>query len=521
MKKKNNQGSSIYNRAKTWQIALTTMTGIGQMMFYVLMTSATYIGNANFGILVGVTGVIITLSRLFDGVTDPIIALIMEKFDSKFGKIRFFTMIGWAIMSIATTLMCNVGPKLHLDGAAGIAFFVLCYVIYIIGYTFCSISGQINANVLTNDPKQRPTISVWNTAYSYLAPMIMSVVSMSVILPKFDNIQSTPYFATFNIVVVAVSFVFYFLSCVGVSKFDKPESFENIKIGKSKEEKPSFKDMIALIKSNKELQRYIIAAGSDKLAQTIGSASVVSTMLFGIIVGSMSLSSILSAIAMLPSIIFAVIGSKIAGKKGSLKVMRDWSKICIVVNIIYAAFILFAPLSMVGDLMNKTASSTVAAIIIAIMFLLINFAVNATKMVVSVATNSLRMDIVDYELDRTGKYMPATVSATYSFVDKVISSFGAFIATAMIGLIGYTTTVPQQGDPLTLGVKVITVVLLIAFPVIGWVCTILAMRKSKLTFEKMEEVQKNIADKKAQASKNTNEETEEIIEESVTDFVEG
>ena len=36
-----------YNRAKTWQIALATMTGAGQMVFYMLMTSATYIGNAN------------------------------------------------------------------------------------------------------------------------------------------------------------------------------------------------------------------------------------------------------------------------------------------------------------------------------------------------------------------------------------------------------------------------------------------------------------------------------------------
>ena len=53
-----------YKKAKTWQIALATMTGAGQMVFYMLMTSATYIGNANFGILVAVTGVIITASRI-------------------------------------------------------------------------------------------------------------------------------------------------------------------------------------------------------------------------------------------------------------------------------------------------------------------------------------------------------------------------------------------------------------------------------------------------------------------------
>lgn len=92
--------------------------------------------------------------------------------------------------------------------------------------------------------------------------------------------------------------------------------------------------------------------------------------------------------------------------------------------------------------------------------------------------------------------MPASISATYSFVDKFISSFGATIATLMIGLIGYTTTTPQQGDPLTMGVRVMTVLLFCGFPIIGWICTIVSMKNSELTREKMVEVQKEISDKK-------------------------
>ena len=145
----------------------------------------------------------------------------------------------------------------------------------------------------------------------------MSMISMVVILPKYDNIQGTPYFKELNLVVI-VSLVFYLISCIGIAPYDKPENFEGVSLDKSAEEKPAFRDMIALIKENKELQRYMIAACSDKLAQTIGSASVVSTMLFGIWLGSMSMSTILSAIAMLPSIVFAIIGAKIAAKKGNM-----------------------------------------------------------------------------------------------------------------------------------------------------------------------------------------------------------
>lgn len=474
-----------YRRAKVWQIALSQLTGAAQMCFYILLTYATYIGNSGYGIVVGVTGVIITVSRIFDGVTDPIIACIIERTNTRFGKIRIFMMAGWAVMALATTAMCNWGAG-HLDGVGGLIFFVVCYMLYIVGYTLVGVSTSMTGPVMTNDPKQRPSLSVWSTIYSYLAPMIVSMVGMAAILPKYDNQITTPFLAEYNIVIVIISLVLYLIACIGITPYDKPENFAGVKVGKSNEEKPSIKDMIALIKENKELQRYMVAACSDKLAQTIGSASVVSTMLFGIMIGNISISTIISTVAMLPSIIFAIIGARIAAKKGNKATMVSWTWICIGLNAIYALFLLF----------TDTTRITVAIIPTAIFFIL-TFGNNAVKMVVSTATNALRMDIVDYEMYRTGKYMPATVSATYSFVDKFISAFGATIATVMIGFIGYTTTTPQMGDPLTLGVRIMTVVLLCGFPILGWICTIIGMKNSVLSKEKMVEVQKSIADKKA------------------------
>ena len=159
--------------------------------------------------------------------------------------------------------------------------------------------------------------------------------------------------------------------------------------------------------------------------------------------------------------------------------MVTWTWVCIVLNIAFGAYLL----------VSDTTKITVAAIPTAL-FMIFMLTNSASKMVVSTATGAMRMDIVDYELYRSGQYLPATVSATYSFVDKLISSFGATIATLMIGLIGYTATVPQQGDPLTMGVKVMTVLLYCGFPIIGWLCTILAMKRSELSREKMVEVQR-------------------------------
>ena len=476
-----------YKKAKTWQIIFSQAASACGMCFFALMTYATYIGNAGFGILVGVTGIIITGTRIFDSVTDPLCAYIIERFESPFGKIRIFQMGGWALMALSTTSMCNWAAG-KLSGIAGLLFFILMYLVYILGYTMLGVSSNTAKTVMTNDPKQRPVFSVWSTVYSYLTPTITMMVGMAVILPKHNGDIGISFLKEYNLFILAVAFVLVLLSCIGVSEMDKNENFLGIMDESKKEEKPGFRDMWDLICHNKEMQRYMVAAVSDKLMQTIGAASVITTMLYGILVGDMGISQTINSIAMLPSIGFAIAGSVLAGRYGNKKVMVQWTWACIIMNIGFAAYLLFADTT-------RVAVSNGARMI----FLFFMFANYAVKMVVSVATGAMGMDVTDYELYRTGKYMPATVSATYSFIDKLISSFGATIATFAVALIGYTTTAPQPGDPLTSGVKILTVVLYCGFPIIGWICTLISMRKYSLTREKMIEIQKNIANKKTEA----------------------
>lgn len=491
-----------YRRAKTWHIALSQMTGIMQMAFYVLLGYAAYIGNLGFAIATALVGVLITLSRVFDSITDPLIALAIEKFNSKHGKMRFFLIIGWALMAIATTLMCNVfagkysfGADESLSNPKGVLVFILVYALYIIGYTFTSCTANMTGNILTNDPKQRPTLGVWATVYSYLSPMIVAGVITTVFLKKYgvpfiNEAGNTDYnwtvevFQKSNLLVIGVSFIALVLACIGLSPYDKPENFTGLEKSKT----PSMKEMFALLKENKELGRYIVAACSDKLAQTVGGQSVIVTLLYGVLLGSMVGSSIVSIIAMLPSIIFAILGARMAGKQGNKVVMVKWTWVCIFWNIAFSLFLLFVP--------GKSAGGIGLPLILFFLLMLGN---NALKMIVSTATNAMRMDVVDYELYRSGNYLPATVSAVYSFIDKMISALAPMIATFLIGFVGYTgSRIPQGTDVLTPGIRIITVVLFCVFPIIGWICTILAMKKFSLTKEKMEEIQSKIASRKAE-----------------------
>ena len=81
----------------------------------------------------------------------------------------------------------------------------------------------------------------------------------------------------------------------------------------------------------------------------------------------------------------------------------------------------------------------------------------------------------------------------------MVSSISAAIATGCVALIGYTTTLPQPDDPMTTQIFWMTMFLRYFLPILGWVCTLIAMRFCGLGKGEMAEVQQRIAEKKAEA----------------------
>ena len=70
----------------------------------------------------------------------------------------------------------------------------------------------------------------------------------------------------------------------------------------------------------------------------------------------------------------------------------------------------------------------------------------ATTMCLNIAEGMMRADVIDYELYRSGNFMPGMVGAIYSFTEKIVASFGATIAAIAVAAIGRTTVMPQVGD---------------------------------------------------------------------------
>lgn len=484
MSKKKPTASEIdgvqYRRAKTWQIVLCACNALLGLTVYSLIGMASYSASIGYGIATAAVGVILTATRIFDAITDPMVAFLYDRVNTRFGKVRVLLVAGYLIEALALWLMYDV---LSSKGF-GVFMFTALYVLYVIGYTINNMTVQTLPPLMSNDPQQRPTIGVWNTVFNYCVPMVFSIVLNVVLLPVCGGTYNQMFLSKAVHIVMIVGGIGMILTCIGISDFDKPENFESI----GKHEPLKIKDMVDVLLHNRPLQCYIASNASDKIAQQVASQSIIGTMLFGIIIGNMSLSSILSVIAMLPSILFAVFGAKYAGKHGSKKGIVTWSAVSMAV-----AFLMIVYFVVIDP--TKIASFGPIMII----YVLLTLAFNGAKMCVTTCGASFMADCIDYELYRSGKFVPAVVSGTYSLLDKIISSFGALIATGAVALLGYTTTMPQPGDACTTPLFWMTMALYFGLPILGWVVSLIAMRFCDLDKAKMVEVQKAIAEKKATA----------------------
>ena len=113
--------------------------------------------------------------------------------------------------------------------------------------------------------------------------------------------------------------------------------------------------------------------------------------------------------------------------------------------------------------------------------------------VLSATTQSMIPDIVDYELSRSGAFVPGVIGTLQSLIDELFSSVSSTIVAFCVTMIGYVSTQPQPGDASSPQLFWMTMFVWLGLPVIGWICNYIAMAFYPLSREKMVEVQEKNA----------------------------
>ena len=481
------------NRAKFYQLALFPMNNGATNVYFVLILSYVATFGENILGLLGFASIMVTVMRLFDAFTDPIIGSLMDKTVTRFGKFRPFMIIGNGIMALSVVALYVFTPGITARWARYVAFTGL-YALWVIGYTFQTSVTRAAQAVLTNDPKQRPLFTIFNTAGSLAGMGVMQFIGPILAGDGFFGDYNANWFAVMTPIGIGVSVVLTALAIIGIWEKDNEKYFG---LGMP-QEKVKLREYIQILRTNKPLTRLMVAGGGCKLALAIATNVTVLCMLYGSMMGNydnlylpmMILGYVFSA----PFFLLTVRTSQKHGQKKSLMTYVTVALLC------YIGVFVLLLLWKEGDPARNLSFITDGKLTLnlyTVLFLLF-FGVGYGAYY-STADMPIPMvaDCADYETYRSGKFIPGVMGTLFSLVDKLVSSLASSVVFVAVSLIGYQG-LPTKATPYLPGMNWVVITLFCLVPMLAWVLTLWAMKGYSLDGKRLRTIQKvNAARKEA------------------------
>ncbi len=487
----NYDGPNGMHGVPAWRIVGFSLTDASTNCYLFMMSMIAYYLTGYVWAGVVLAGSFSMIMRIFDGVTDPFVGMVVDRFNSKLGKNRPFMFIGNITMFISSFLMFHLTVLLPEGGVIRLVWFFFINAIYYLGYTCQAIIVKSGQTCLTNDPRQRPlcgvSMGIFNTMVFALGQLWVS----GTLAPKYGSMASAGLFQEMQLVLGIISFLLMCISAFSLAPKDNSKYF-----GLGSGDKVTFKDYADVILHNRAIQMLVVAASTDKLALQ-AKTSTITLILFGIVAGNYAVSGLMSTYTSVVSILFLVMGlGVIATRMGQKRALVVGSLGAVVGNILLVLLWWFGDattLSLPGDgVFAGLTFFTVA-------FFVLQLFTQGMQQISSSVVITMTADCADYETYRSGKYVPGLIGTLFSFVDKLVSSFAPLIASVMLAAIGFKTAMPDLNTPLTTELKAVGIFLSYGMLIICCALNLIAMKFYPLDKAKMSEIQDEIAAIKAKA----------------------
>ena len=484
------------NRAKLYQLALFPLNNGATNVYYVLiLTYIATFGNQVLGLAMVFASFMVTGMRVFDAITDPIIGALMDKTNGRFGKFRPFMVIGNVVMAISVIVLYCVTPLIpaNMMWLRYTAFIVL-YAVWVIGYTFQTSVTRAGQAVLTNDPKQRPLFTIFNTIGSLAGMGVMQFIGPIMAGDRFAGDYNASWFAIMTPIGIIVSVSLTTLAIIGIWEKDNSKYFG---IGGDKKQKLKVSEYVQIVKANKPLQRLMIAGGGCKLALSIATNITVLIMLYSCMMGNYDSlylpMMVLGYVFSVPFFALTVRTSQKKGQKASLMTYVRLALIC------YIGVLVLLLLWKHGDptrnlsIMGENGLSINLYTIAFILCFGIGYGAyyaTADMPIPMVA------DCADYETYRSGRFIPGIMGTLFSLVDKLVSSLSATVVSIALLFIG-VHDLPTKLTPYVSGMNWVVIVLFCLIPMCAWALTLWAMKGYELDGARIKTIQAVNAARKA------------------------
>lgn len=501
--------NTTLNRAKPYQLVLFPMNNGATNVYFVLILSYVAQFGDNILKLGFFASLMVTVMRVADAITDPIIGAAMDRTSTRIGKFRPFMILGSGVMAVSVVCLYVLTPFIPetMMWLRYVAFVVI-YFVWVIGYTFQTSCTRAGQTVLTNDPNQRPMFTIFNTVGSLLGMGVMQfmipiIKSMYDVKDDAGNVIVSGYanpmvFRIITPIGIAISVFLTILAIIGIAEKDNPKYYG---IGGDKQEKVKMSEYVEIIKDNKPMQRLMVAGAGCKLALAIATNTTVLLALYGILMGNYnSLYLPMMVLGYVCAVPFFLISMRTSQKLGQKASLVRYVSVALACYVGVLALLLFSshgnPARMLAFPYNGGSSINLYTILFIVCFGVGYGAYYAT------ADMPIPMvaDCSDYETYRSGKYIPGIMGTLFSLVDKLVSSLAQTLVAVIFWICTGVNELPNDATPYSTGIKVGVIIMFCVIPMLAWAATLIAMKGYALTGKKMKTIQAvNAARKEAVA----------------------
>lgn len=484
------------NRAKLYQLALFPMNnGATNVYFVLILTYVSQFGNAVLGLAMLFASFMVTGMRVFDAITDPIIGALMDKTNTKFGKFRPFMVIGNAIMAISVFLLYVLTPFVPETMMwLRYVLFVLLYAVWVIGYTFQTSVTRSAQPVLTNDPKQRPLFTVFNTVGSLAGMGVMQGVGMVMAWDSFAGDYNHKWYTIMTFVGIVISALLTLLAIIGIAEKDNEKYFG---IGGRQQEALKLSEYVSIVKANKPLQRLMIAGGGCKLALAIAQNVTVLIMLYGCMMGNYdTFNMVFMALGYVFSAPFFLLTVRTSQKHGQKKSLMTYVAVALACYVGVLALLMMWQQGNPNFNLSLWGENGLSINLYTVLFVLFFGVGYGAYYATADMPIPMVADCADYETYRSGKFIPGIMGTLFSLVDKLVSSLASAVVSVALLCIGIAD-LPTKTTPYSEGMNWVVIVLFCIIPMIAWALTLISMKGYSLDGQRVKTIQAVNAARKA------------------------
>lgn len=475
--------NSYYRRAKKREIALFSLNNAATNLYMFAFGFLTYYSTGIIGLATLSVANLLGAVKLFDGLIDPLIGVIIDQVNTKkWGRFRPIMFFGNLSLILSFLILFNTH---RFTGVWVYVIYVVALFFHKIGYSFQQTVTKAAQPVLTNDPKQRPLFSVYDTLFSSIGIISLGQVFVSnFLVPKHHNEFSMSFFAEFITIVCVLSFLLTILAMVGIAKKDCTEYFG---LGKNTVETRTLKDYWSVLKGNRPLQTLAFASTSMKfIAQLVGDQTFL-VIIFAILLNNYGLTGQIALAEILPKLIFIALLTRLATRRDLKTAYTTTSIMALFAVLGCTAILLFT-----DDPTQLFTTGGLGAILFAICFIALRISTNYGTSVIL----TMSADVSDYETARSGRFVSGLIGTLFSFGESIATALVPIVIGWVVAAAGFGQQYPDFNTPYTPMIARAGLVLLFAVPALLLLIILISIRKYPLNRQQMSNIQSQIEQQK-------------------------